>query len=563
MSPNAIIPVGSSLDTLLSNLDSLKGISELADVVAAYLDGDYRSILRNPTSQTLFSKLSENVSLSRDQQDAAFQNADFGSEKNAVLVLMTGLAAFNTFLQANVTGPPLDLSGIFATGKEVREKCFKSLEVDGVSVYQHIPHVELFCLARLVFTVFFPRLVQAELWDCKWMRLRINAYHQRMLSGVNLGRMIDSTLLQEVIEKDLKGLESEIFDAESEFGTEARVQFLLEKAQIHIMQGLDIKAKEDVRMAKQASGFSYALSGALGKRTKFQQSDISQLVVFAKSKESGEDLLRELKNTSLSSEDEPQKGPTALDLNDDTLLESIKYTSDKIENSALPPELSDMQPDQQPQLKPRDQIILLTEATIKDTYSPHDKLNSEEILPFATRVLGDAPSNWQIYTQALLVRSRIESHRSRTQERSVLQLQAIVDQIVADTLEAPPSNGVPEITVTQFLPRAKASESAPVPERLRYIYQLNSPTRWEIETELAFAWSTAGSLLSALEIFKRLQLWPEVALCHHSVGQEDKARQVIRRQLFFSSKGPSMDVYDIDADAVAAEAWDGDMRPTP
>ncbi|TVY16810.1 TPR repeat-containing protein [Lachnellula arida] len=502
MSQNEVIPKGSSLDTLLFNLESLKGISELSEVVTSYLEGDYKPILRNPTSQSLFSKLSETISRPRAQQDAALQSLNSSTQTSAILIFVSGLAAFNTFLQANVTGPPLDLSGVFSTSTALREQCLKSLEVDG-----------------------------------------------------------------NVIKRDLEGLENEIFAKDGGFGTGARVQFLLEKAQIHIMQGQDFKAKEDVRMAREASGFNYALSGALGKRTKFQQNDLSQLLVFAKSRESNESstesLSGALKDSTLSAED--RKGPEALDLNDDTLLETIKYTSDKVENSALPPELADLQPDQQPQLNPLDQITLLTEATIKDTYSPLDKLNSEEILPYAVRVLTDKPTNWQIYTQALLVRSRIESHRSRTQERSVLQLQVIVDQIIADTQESPSSdeNGIPEIRVTQFLPRAKASESAPVPERLRYIYQLSSPTRWEIETELAFAWSSAGSLVSALEIFKRLKMWAEVALCYHSVGQEDKARQVVRRQLYHSSKGPEMDVYDIDADAIATESWTGEIRTPP
>ena len=219
-------------------------------------------------------------------------------------------------------------------------------------------------------------------------------------------------------------------------------------------------------------------------------------------------------------------GPAALDLNDDTLFESIQFSKESSDPiSSLPPELAGIKPDQQPQLEPLDQIILLTEATLKDSLSPLDKLNSEEILPYAVRVLADKPTNWQIYTQALLVRSRIESHRSRTQERSVLQLQAIVDQIIADTQEEPTAvgaNDIPQIQITQFLPRAKLSDSAPIMERLKFIYQLNTPTRWEIETELAYAWSNAGSLISALEIFKRLQLWAEVSLCYHSVGARRK-----------------------------------------
>ncbi|RDL30812.1 putative TPR repeat-containing protein [Venustampulla echinocandica] len=567
-----------SFDALSIDPSALKEIPELSEIVTTFLNGDYKAILRNPTSQALFEKLAKSVehsSTDEGQKAAAWEDDSIGSA-SASLVLISGLAAFNAFLQANVTGPPLDLRDVLQSGSSTfRDHCLRSLDVDGVSVYQHIPHVELFCLARMVFTAYFPRIIEGSSTDCKWMRIRVNAYHQRLLSGASVGKLMDTTSLQNAIEKDLKDLEKEILAPGSSFSTEAKVQFLLEKAQIHIMQGLDLKAQDDLKMAKTESGFSYALSGALGKRTKFQQKDISQLVVFAKSRES-DDSKAEPQSTDAPIESGTSKDdqdlnstvPEALQLNDDTLLESIEFskpTSDQVDISSLPPALAGMQPDQQPQLNPLDQITLLTEATLKDALTPFDKLNSEEILPYAVRVLSDKPTNWQIYTQALLVRSRIESHRSRTQERSVLQMQVIVDQIIADTQEEATSSPdeLPEIRVTQFLPRAQASESAPVPERLKYIFQLNTPTRWELETELAFAWSNAGSFVSALEIFKRLKLWPEVALCYHSVDQVEKARRIVRRQLYYSSKGPEMDNFDVDAAEVASEKWDGEMRSPP
>jgi len=556
-----------SLDALLFNFESLKDHSELSEVVSQYLDGNYKAVLRHAASQTLYGKLVDTISLPRPEQDAALQKSGFDSETGAVQVLIAGLAAFSAFLQANVTGPPLDFGDVFPAGGDAfKEQCLRSLDIDGVSVYQYIPYVELFCFARFIFTTYFPRLVGGEYRDSKWMRLRINAYHQRLLSGVSGARLSESTVLQDAIDKDLKALDDEILGDKSRYPTEAKVQFLLEKAQVYILQGLDLKARENVKLAKTVSGFSYALTGALGKRTKFQQNDLSQLVVFAKSSDSdvsAEALSKDLKESQISNRDSTK--PESLQLNDDTLLESIEFTTDKVDPTNLPSELAGLQPNEQPQLKPLDQITLLTEATIKDTFLPLDKLNSEEILPFALRVLSDKPTNWQIYTQALLVRSRIESHRSRTQERSILQLQVIVDQIIADTQEEPSSEAgdIPEIRVTQFMPRAKASESAPIAERLRYIYQLNTPTRWELETELAYAWSGAGSFVSALEIFKRLKLWAEVALCYHTVGQEDKARQVIRRQLYFSTKGSDMDKFHIDAPELITENWEGEMRPTP
>jgi hypothetical protein len=65
--------------------------------------------------------------------------------------------------------------------------------------------------------------------------------------------------------------------------------------------------------------------------------------VFARSKgeETSENLVGALQDTTISNGGQ-RSGPTALELNDDTLLESIEFTkSDKIDNSALPPELAD------------------------------------------------------------------------------------------------------------------------------------------------------------------------------------------------------------------------------
>lgn len=567
---------------MLYDLESLKQHSKYGSVADTYLNGGYKTILESPTSQTLIRKLSQILALLKEQPEELFYMDDFGAEFDPILVLFTGLSAFNAFLQANVTGPPADFSSVFkATVQDpelFREQCLRSLDYDGASVYQFIPQIGLFCLARMVFSDYFPREFRGKTLDCVWMRMRINVFHQRLLVGMSGARLTDSVMLQELIDRDVKTLEYDIMSLHSPFSTEAKVQFLLEKAQIYISQGLDIKAKEDMNRIVEVSGFSFALTGALGRRTKFQQTDTSQLVVLAKSSEEnaeGKDSHTNdrseatlgLSSNTTDKEGEAKPAPEALELNDDTLLEKIKFTDishDETTPSDLPPVLAQMKPDDQPQLKPLDQITLLTEATLRDTLSPLDKLKSEEILPYAVRVLNDKPTNWQIYTQALLVRSRIESHRSRTMERSVLQLQVIVDQIIADTQDEETSpGGIPEIKVTQFLPRAKANESAPVPERLKYIYQLNTPARWELETELAFAWSHVGSFVSALEIFKRLKLWAEVALCYHSVQQEDKARQVIRRQLFYSSKGPEMDKYEIDAPEVSSEEWDGEIRKPP
>lgn len=540
-----------------------------------------------------------------------------------------GLQAFDAFLQANVTGPVLGrdqatLGQAYAAGDIDLQP--SSLDVDGASVYPFIPHIDLFCLAKHVIENATPDAWAAAANNntgisLAWMRLRLHVWHYKLFIQPSLSsasvftKHAGMTEVPTLVDKIRAGLDQVHDDVlgqawqvtPSRWSTDDQVRYLVEEANVYILLGLDGKAREALRAAAALNGFTYALSGALGKRTRWQENSTSQLVVLAKSRTAADDKKQQ------------QQGvPEALPLNDDTLLEEIHFTADEQglhgeqsqgpEGSQLPPSLRDLKPDEQPQLTPLDQIMLLTEATLKDAFSPADKLTAEEILPFAVRVLNDKSTNWQIYTQALLVRSRIEMHRSRTVERGVLQMQAVVDQVLVDTTEkattddsqdettttTPAANdqSVPRVAIsrpdreeaapvaaakpTSFFPAAKPSESAPADVRLAYLHALSSPPRWHLESELAYAWTGVGSLVSALEIFKRLKLWAEVALCLASSaatdnadgsgrggGGEDKGRAVIRWRLFHRAGQTDAIDEDVDISTLRAADFTGPERTPP
>ncbi|KAI1267028.1 hypothetical protein F5Y18DRAFT_416247 [Xylariaceae sp. FL1019] len=528
-----------------------------------------------------------------------------------------GYVSLAAFVQANVTGPVLEnqesAEASFVKAYErikskisetFRALCQTSLDTDGVSPYPHIPHIELFCLARFIFV---SGHVLPLISSLAWTRLRIDLWHYKLLTQPSLGpgslftkggRWTDVVTLQESIEKSLVEAQDSLFahkenDGDSKglsWPLESQVLFKLEEANCHILLGNDTQARQALHEATKLNGFNYALSGALGKRTRFQKDDISQLVVLAKSSEQKPDS------------PEKQAVPSALPLNDDTLLENIEFSKDTTsdQTSAIPAELRDIPPDNQPKLHPIDQIILLAEATLKDTFSPSDSLTLEEILPFAVRVIEDKSVNWQIYTQALLVRSRIELHRSRTVERGVLQMQAVADQIIVDTQEpthpaqTTEPNSTPDIPSIEissdetketpassdqnkprsFLPAPKPSESASAQERLLYVNALSFPPRWHLESELAFAWTSVGSLVSALEIFKRIRLWPEVALClaaaaedeqGRGAGGDEKARGIVRWRLFEPTTPSTEDLSEesVDIDSLRPRDFQGAERVPP
>ena len=449
-------------------------------------------------------------------------------------------AAFSCFLQANVTGPPLSYSpteGIVpsslleetnTTIESLQRRLILGLSIDGESVYHLIPHIELFCLAKSILC--HPSMTPDL--PFRLARLRVNFWHQRLLTD-------SSSSLQETIYDDLQHIGDSVF-IDSPVPIVTPAQFLLERASIHIHHGFDQRARSDIEQAARERSFHFVLTGRLGKRTKYQEKELSQLVVLAKSAE-----LNEASTDSVGTRSNPsnltEAVPRKLDLDDDTLLESIAFTKAAAAEPEPQPDdhlhssLKSLDPGNQPLLQPLDAIILLATASSITNISPTDGLTREETLPYAERVISGGSSNWQVYTHALLVRSRIEGYRSRTIERGVLQLQAVVDQVIAETSshEASTDNAASaKTTITTFLPQSSSSESASAFERLRYIHQLASPPRWKLESELADRWVSIGGLRTALEIYERLQMWAEVALCWAANDREDKARIIVWRQLY-------------------------------
>ena len=116
------------------------------------------------------------------------------------------------------------------------------------------------------------------------------------------------------------------------------VRFHTEKGLVHHYYAQDSLSKDEFVQAQECSGFTWSVSGALGRRTKFQSFDVSQLVVKAKS----------LATTDVSGTD-GQGTPRTLELEDDVLLNKIKFTD---EETSEDQELKGS-------LNPRDQCLLL------------------------------------------------------------------------------------------------------------------------------------------------------------------------------------------------------------
>ncbi|KAG8232676.1 hypothetical protein J437_LFUL009922, partial [Ladona fulva] len=115
------------------------------------------------------------------------------------------------------------------------------------------------------------------------------------------------------------------------------------------------------------------------------------------------------------------------------------------------------------------------------------------------------PRIWCMQFTVLLERSRLESNHSRTVERSMMQVQALVDALKDEK------------------PDAKI--------RQKYFYICRMPPSWKVEAELAHLLLSLGAVNSALEIFLQIQLWEEVIVCYTILELRHKAVEVIEQQL--------------------------------
>jgi len=513
-----------------------------------------------------------------------------------------GYTALEAFLQANCTGPPLEFDSVpvilpklyHDEVPKLKEEMLKSLSVDGIDVYPLTPRIELFWLAKCMMD---NATLAEEGFNGRRARFRVNFWHQKLLSE-------PSDTLRDLIYRDTDVLDSQMLSRLAYAGAAAEehmVEYLVERANVKIYYGDNVHAREDLLRAAKLRNFEFALTGALGKRTKFQEKETSQLVVLAKSRDQEPEPYHSRKsshaeprsrNSSIAgsssrtlslrpltpgspnldmgqmfssvndvlSKDHATQ-PENVPLKDDTLLENIQFNSGPprstdaateivTEQSHLPLALAYMDPADQPQLFPMDSIILLVIASSISNTQASDGLTREETLPYASRVLEGGSSNWSVYSQALLVRSRIESFKSRTTERGLLQLQALVDQVIAETTGAGTTartDGEADTSKadgpTTFLPQPTEEQGASVAERLQYVHQIHPAFRWELEAELAARWTQMGGLKTALDIYERLQMHAEVALCLAATDQEAEAVSLLKKLLFVD---PNQDMQDGD-----------------
>ncbi|XP_059157510.1 tetratricopeptide repeat protein 27-like isoform X2 [Physella acuta] len=244
------------------------------------------------------------------------------------------------------------------------------------------------------------------------------------------------------------------------------------------------RAFEHFATAKKLAGLEIVLTGAMGKRTRYQEEDKAQLVLkVSREGENGNCDVNFLKSSSL---------PKDLPLNDDTVLNDIKFADDSIADSV--------------QLTPLEQALVIGLMESYRRSRANDRLTDEEISAYLTYVLSRV-TNWCVSVVALYLRSRLERDSRRRVERSMMQLEELAKVVGTD------------------------ESGADIGCRMPLFYAANLPPIWRLQKELANLLLSLGCIGEALNIFERLEMWEDVISCYQKLGKRERAEAVIRERL--------------------------------
>ncbi|CAI5703268.1 unnamed protein product [Peronospora effusa] len=524
----------------------------------------------------------------------------------AYKVMFLGIALLNMYVQANYTGPAfeketirdvLDLTAILVTrstgssDKKSHSDALVSLQVDGESPFSICEYPQFLLIGRCLldfvgnhafndWSVAANEIVHGQndnevsddvvegptkrhitggaairalgelleqIKSAAWWNARAAVAHERLL----LSKQPSNTLWFEARRGYIQTLKTNEL-----FAFEKTTQYL--HARAYVEWGLaqhhfdkNKHGKATFARAKEISGVSVQLTGSMGKRTKFQQKSVAQMVLLAASKSepantdeetsvyaaaAAESTHVDFGGKQIAGEGEVGNGATSPAVSPTDSLTAEEEQIQKLvqEGEASYRNVNLDQVDQDNYLLERtafedrkltkqgnlqivDQIVLLGLCLDVKNSNANDGLTREEMMPYVTRVL-ENPNNWMVYSTALLERAWLECESSKRRERAVLQMQALVDQHTT------------RLTITQNTLQSIV-DSAPARERMQFVYSLAFPPRYALKRGLAERYFKLGVLGSAVSICEELEMWDDVVKCYQILDRPMRAEKLVRERL--------------------------------
>jgi len=457
-----------AIEEMKRNNDTSEVDQETLDLAHLICKGDYISVLQSPFAAQLLPHFL-NLSTKIDEHLESLKAPEYDAA--AFKYTLIGAACLDAYVQLNWTGPSLPIPDQMFPNDLTRENLNDLLFVDGgETVYQIIREPALLIAARSILT--HPYSSSPALYSTQWWAIRCLRVQQTTLTD-------RAPSIKMSIIRYLATLEEYFNSNQCTISNRLKGCFYIEKGLFYYSYRETSTAITAFSFARHATGLNLEISGALGKRTKFQQKDTSQLIVRASSADPDASDVQEIKTA-----------PKQVDQEHELLLKSTLFSEEQHHGSSL--SLIDQS------------LMLALLCAIKVTNPLKDPLAVEERLAFLHRV-GLESKNWMVHSAFLLYKAQIESESLKTFDRALLQIQSLADQY--DDEEPHPQ------------------------ERMKCIYTLNYPPRHLLRRELGQRYLKFGIAASARDIFKDLFMWEDLIRSYIILGDNDKATVLTKERL--------------------------------
>ena len=175
-------------------------------------------------------------------------------------------------------------------------------------------------------------------------------------------------------------------------------------------------------------------------------------------------------------------------------------------------------------LRTEDALLVLARCALARSYGAETRLTGEQLAALVQLVLdaarqsdARATTDTLLRAYALLLRCRLEADKGRYQERTLHQMEELCEHWYA----------------------AAAANPHPV-YRLRYLWAVAYPPRWQLHREYAAVLGRLGLVKSALQVYQQWDLWDEVIDCHRLMGNMPRAERLVLERLQQCGRTPRL-----------------------
>lgn len=429
------------------------------------------------------------IKLDHDLVEKICESINLTKDDLAALALVLSGMFLQLFIADNFTkhnndpGTEPELPDIF---KELHHEIdHTALRVDCCEVHHKVMNPWL-----LRISLYFYDFLSAIYPSRKLLHLEFLVWKHRLLT-------IHSSLILEPVESlmnELRKVQEFIFDHhilndQKENKTQLVrfniVSLCCELAQSALARGSLTFCRKFFDYATEISGIEVEHTGALGRRTRFQDHDISQLVVKVKRNET---------DLQLTNSNYDMRLPIDVKLDDDTLLPDIAFADNTNK-------FNDIESTVEEQLLMLNDLDILIKKEVME-----ESLKDEYVLAYLRTIL-KSTTIWSLKYKCLSLRSQVEKRNHRRMDRALRQLEALINE-------------------TQQI-----TDDSELGLRQQYFFAIMPPSKWQLQRLLGDISYDLGLFKNALELYHRIEFWEGEIKCLCAIQQTDRAEKLIRQEL--------------------------------